>query len=30
MEFKVSVPLFEDVKLVVYLQAKTAFSGMIG
>jgi hypothetical protein len=28
-EFKVSVLLFEDVKPVVYLQAKTTFSGMI-
>ena len=28
--FKVSVPLFEDVKPVLYLQAKTTFNGMIG
>jgi hypothetical protein len=30
MEFKVSVLLLEDVKPVVYLQAKTTFGGMIG
>jgi hypothetical protein len=29
-EFKVYVLLCEDVKPVVYLQAKTSFSGMIG
>ena len=29
-EFKVSVLLFENVKPLVYLQAKTTFSGMIG
>jgi hypothetical protein len=29
-KFKVSVLLFEDVKPVVYLQAKITFSGMIG